>query len=357
MSDGMCGTLKAGGAAAEFKETLRDFSALAARLNALGQIDREALALPAEAFAGLGRQEIRVRLWDRIRSVCNEDLYEEIHRLIKLTHQSYGRVKGMISGRYSTHRFITEKALGLLAVAPALSQRLLEYCTFPDEPKSDMADLIFEGHFYGRTDAGPEGNFLGNLFPRGVAVLEAIKQATHGPAERIDEHAVMNFALHCRQAGQPGPAGFSLGVAAHYLQDLTAPHHAGNYPAVPYVDHYFFEQYASLHLHGHPAFAVTAGDYEAFKAGLAATPSDPEAFAREIYGRATAFIPLIETRLHAEEMGSESFLGLLDEEVDRYQGFLDRGDNAQWTEAVEGAVPLAIYATACLFESATAAGG
>ena len=334
------------------KETLKEFSALAATLNSVTDIDKGSLSLEKMPIPDKGREAIRLCLWDKIKEACHVDLYEDIHRLIKLTHQSYDQFKGVISSQYSTHRYITEQAVQLIQADPAIAEKLLEYCTFPDEPKSDMSDLIFEGHFYGKTDAGGKGNFLGNLFPQGVAILEAIKKATYGLDEDIEEHAVMNFIRHYSQSGKSSPGNFYLGVAAHYLQDLTAPHHVGNFPAVPYVDHYFFEKFASLYIHGHPKFAITVDDYNNFKASLQSNPSSPDAFAKEIYSKATAFIPYIATALHEESPGTDGYFKLVDQEVDHYNNFLAAGVNPQWEKAINGAVPLAVYATAYLFEEA-----
>lgn len=344
-------TFRQGASISSLKKTLKEFSALTAGLNSVTNIDTGHLDFQRDTFSGMGRGEARLRLWDKIIQACHADIYEDVYKLISLTHQSYDQFKRVIKSRYNTHRYITEQALTLINVDPGISQKLMEYCTFPDDRKSDMQDLIFEGHFYGKTHTGSEGNFLNNLFPATMVILAAIKKVNYGFDEDIQEHAVMNFWRNYKNVGKDAKRYLYLGVAAHYLQDLTAPHHVGNYPAVPYVDHYFFEKFASRYVHGKPHFQITKTGYDKFKGSLISSLSQPEAFAKEIYGKAIEFIPYIETDLHSESPGTDGYAKAVDNAVDTYNGYLVSGTNRQWEEAIDNAIPLAVYATAYLFEA------
>jgi hypothetical protein len=335
------------------KETLKEFSNLTRRLNAITGIDKGPLRLQKRPLSMMGREEARLCIWDKVKEACHADVYEDVHRLIMLTHQSYDQFKGIIEGRYNSHRYITSRAIDLVGVDGEAAEKFLQYSTFPDEPKSDMSDLIFEGHFYGKVGKRKEGNFVDNLFPGVVAVLGAIKKATHGFDEDIHEHAVGNFRKNYDQSCKPGPGRyFCLGVAAHFLQDLTAPHHVGNYPAVPYVDHYFFEKFAGRHVHETPGFSISETGYSNFKRSLKSSLSRPEDFAREIYGKAAAYVKYIETGLHSQLPGTADYTNTVENEVDIYSKYLISGKNPDWEEAVNRGVPLGVYATAYLFEEA-----
>jgi len=339
----------------ELKEAVKDFSARAGRLKQISGIDRRPLRLNRRLISRMGKDETRLLLWNKLKEAARADIYDDIHELIRLTHESYEQFKRIIGSRYSTHRYITDQALRLVAADPAAFQRLLGYSTYPDESESDMRDLVFEGHFYGKTFSGGEGNFLNNLFPEGLlAVLEMVKKLRHGFDEDIREHAVMNFAKNCARVRNGGPEHFHLGVAAHYLQDLTAPHHVGNYPAVPYVDHYFFEKYASLYVHDNPQFVIAKADYDNFKGSLTSNPDHPERFALEIHHRATEFIPYIATGLHAESPGTPGYENAVDDAVDTCNSRFVSGSYKPWDDAINNALPLAVYATAYLFEKALA---
>ena len=333
------------------KDTLKEFSALSSELKAVTRIDRKSLKFRKKDVPKKGKEETRLFFRDVINRACGREIFEEVRRLIRLTHESYERFKRVLELRDSTHCYITDRALGLLNVSPADTALLLEYCKFPDDPKSDLQDLIFEGHFFGDTKEGGKGNFLENAAPTTMLILKYMKRATNGLDEDIHEHALMNFVNHYNLAVGGSGSVTSLGVATHYLQDLTAPHHVGNYPAVPYVDHFFFEKYANKYVYGSPDFVLTPGGYSEFKSSLRTGPLDPQAFALEIYDRARAFIPCIETDLHAEEPGTEGYVLKVDSAIDEYNQSLVAG-NRKWKEAVDKAIPLAVYASACMFETA-----
>jgi hypothetical protein len=273
-----------------------------------------------------------------------------------LTHTSYEQFKGILEGRYSTHRYITGEAIkliGLMEKDSAAANKLLDYCTYPDEGKSDLADLIFEGHFYGKTESGMTGNFIVNLFPKAAGVLEIIKKTISGPEEDIHENAVSNFRENFKNSlNDAGKKYYYLGIAAHYLQDLTAPHHVGNYPAVPYVDHYIFEKFASLYVHGHPEFNITKADYDTHKSLNFLNETDPDRFCKGIFEQSSKYISCIKTEMHSKPIGSNDYALMVDKMLDDYASPVKSDLHLNWKEAVNGAVPIAIYATANLFETA-----
>ncbi|NPU85935.1 MAG: hypothetical protein HPY65_15775 [Syntrophaceae bacterium] len=334
----------------ELKDSLKEYSGLMAKLNSMPKVSKKSLKVGKKDISQKGKEEVRIYFGEKINKAFNTEIFEDVSKMIRLTHESYEKFKRVLELGESTHCWITRQALNLVNVNPALSALLLEYCKYPDDPKSDMQDLIFEGHFYGETNTGAWGNFIENLPTAAVLVLEGLKKARNGLDEDIHEHALENFATNYDLAMSVNRNAGSLGIAAHYLQDLTAPHHVGNYPAVPYVDHYFFEKYANLYVYGSPQFVLTKSEYDTFKGSLNTDLSKPEAFATEIYNRAKAFVPFIETDLHAETAGTNKYSLMVDSEIDKYNRNLTIGSR-QWKEAVDKAIPLAVYATAYLFEN------
>ena len=336
----------------DIKASLKEYNSIVTKLKTVNIVKKASLKITVDKFK-MGREEKRICLWDGVKKACDADAYEDINKLIKLIHQSYNQFKALPSGKYSTHQYITVQASELLHLDPVTAKALLEYCTYPDAPKSDMTDLIFEGHFYGKTNSGKPGNFLINLYPQILVALEAFKKLLHGMHEDIHEHAVMNFDKHYVSAGPGNQKCFYLGVAAHYLQDLTAPHHAGNYPAVPYVDHYFFEKFASQYVYNNPNFKITQSEYDNFKKGIKSGLKNTESFAKEINEMATEYIKyIIKTDFHNKLANNENEALFMDAEIDKFNECLVSGKNEEWEKAIIGAIPLAVYATAYLFETA-----
>ncbi|MEN6374140.1 MAG: hypothetical protein ABFD75_05060 [Smithella sp.] len=337
------------------KAGLEEYNNIIAKLKTIDKVMKAPLRINRGIFTKLGREERRILLRDKINEAFKADAYGDFDKLIRLTHQSYNLHKALPSTEHNTHEFITDQAIALLGINPVIADTLHTYCTYPDEPKSDMSDLIFEGHFYGKTSAGAPGNFLVDAFPEtALRAMELVKKIRFGADEDIHEHAVMNFTRYFNQSIPPASADlkhFYLGVAAHFLQDLTAPHHAGNYPAVPYVDHYFFEKFTSQYVYDEPEFAISRAGYNNFKAKMAAKPAQPEPFALEVNGLATPFIQYIETDFHRMLGGDEPDMASMDKEIDKLNKILLAGKNEDWEKAIVGAIPLAVYATAYLFES------
>jgi hypothetical protein len=337
------------------KDSLKEYNGIVTKLKTIKKIRKAPLRVKKSSGKRMGREEKRDRLRGMVNEACNTNAYEDIDKLIGLTHKSYQQYKALPGTEYNTHQYITEEAIALLGLDSVVSGTLHRYCTYPDESKSDMCDLMFEGHFYGKTDSGLPGNFLVDIFSEGVLkVMEACKKFKYGDEEDIHEHAVMNFTRYYDQVWKAGAdqKHFYLGVAAHFLQDLTAPHHTGNYPAMPYVDHYFFEKFASQYVYDQPKFKISRAAYNKFKSKMASDPTQPESFALEVTGMATPYIKYIESDSHARLAGNERGVRSMDAEIDKLNKSLLSGKNDEWEKAIVGAVPLAVYATTYLFQAA-----
>jgi hypothetical protein len=340
------------------KASLKEYNGIVAKMKTIDKVKKAPLRVKKDSVSKMGREEKRVFLRDKVNEAFNADAYEDIDKLIGLTHRSYNQYKALPSTEYNTHQYITEQAIAFLGLDSTIANTLHTYCTYPDESKSDMSDLIFEGHFYGKTSSGVPGNFLVDTFPETtLKAMEFVKKIKYGDDEDIHEHAVMNFTRYYNQFLQADSADqkyFYLGVAAHFLQDLTAPHHTGNYPALPYVDHYFFEKFASQYVYDQPAFKLSQAAYSKFKSKLNSSPTEPESFSLEITGMATPYIKFIESDSHARLAGNERSVRSMDAEIGKLNKILFSGKNEKWEKAIDGAVPLAVYATTYLFETALA---
>jgi hypothetical protein len=336
------------------KAGLKEYSNVISRLKTIDKVVKTPLRIKRNVYTKMGREEKRILLRDKINKACRIEAFGDFDKMIGLIHQSYNLYKAPPEIKLNTHQYITDQATALIGLDPTVAGTLHEYCTFPDQPKSDMSDLIFEGHFYGKTRSGVPGNFLVDAFPEtALEALEFIKKVRYGLDEDIHEHAVMNFTRYFNKSLPPASMDlklFYLGVAAHFLQDLTAPHHAGNYPAVPYVDHYFFEKFTSQYVYDEPQYKISRPAYNNFKKKMTASPSQPEPFALEINGMAAPFIHYIETDFHRLRAGDELSDASMDKEIDRLNKCLMSGENKDWEKAIVGAIPLAVYATAYLFE-------
>ncbi len=338
------------------KADLAEYHRLLSNLKTIKKVKKEPLQVRKGALAKKGKEAKRILQRDKVHEACGTDAFEDIDKLIGMIHRSYHQYKGILDKQCNTHQFITDQAALLLALDSAVADILHTCCTYPDELKSDMADLIFEGHFYGQTGSGIPGNFLADTFPKkALKVMEFIKKVRFGADENMQEHAVMNFTRYFNQAlhsASKKQKYFYLGVAAHFLQDLTAPHHAGNYPALPYVDHYFFEQFTSRYVYDDPRFKISRSAYNKFKSRMASDPNKPESYALEVTGMAAPFIRYIEPGSHGRSATGVRSARFADREIDLLNKSLMSGKNEKWEKAIVGAVPLAVYATAYLFETA-----
>jgi hypothetical protein len=143
----------------------------------------------------------------------------------------------------------------------------------------------------------------------------------------IDETAMSNLVKHYAHATEGAIQLKELGWAAQYIQDLTAPHHAGNM-AIGFETitdncetHFPFEKYANGYVYDNEtAFQAKAKHvYDEFRATF--NPGRPEDMAKEVHRRALPNIPKVRTL-----------------------------NESEWKQAIHDAVPLAIGATAVLLE-------
>jgi hypothetical protein len=126
----------------------------------------------------------------------------------------------------NTHQLITAAALRILGVdetAPE-HQSLIDESLGPDRTIATLR-LMMEGHFHGAVPDGGTGNFLPAYFPGWlVAFLRRL--------DDVGETARSNFTDGFEKVDDaPGIARLH-GFTVHYLQDVTAPHHAANIPSI-----------------------------------------------------------------------------------------------------------------------------
>ena len=247
--------------------------------------------------------------------------------LINEANKLYSNIKKGMDKSGSTHEFITSQAIELLGLDDSkASETLKKACTAPDREKN-LRSLVFEGHFYGNVGGGRNGNFLEKVFgdlAKGLMVF--IDRYVND----IDETALSNFGKYYTIATASDILLKELGWAAHYLQDLTAPHHAGNM-AIGFETltdncetHFPFEKFAKVYVYGNwvkpPDFKAKAQEiYNEFRRTFTGKP--PELFAEEVQKRAVPNVTKVQI-----------------------------WDKSAWTEAIHNAIPLAIGATAFLFD-------
>jgi hypothetical protein len=244
--------------------------------------------------------------------------------LITEANRLYAAVKKGMDESGSTHEFITLQALVLLGIDdPTARKKLQKACTAPDREK-ELNRLAFEGHFYGKVGGRRNGNFFERIFgDPGTGLLGFIDRHV----DDIDETALSNFMKYYIHAKEGDIKLKELGWAAHYIQDITAPHHAGNM-AIGFEiitddceTHFQFEKYAKAYVYANPtAFMAKAkGVYDELTDEL--NPDDPVRIAKEVHRRAVPNIPKVQIL-----------------------------DDSAWKEAIDEAIPLAIGATAFIFE-------
>lgn len=249
---------------------------------------------------------------------------EKFWAIVQEANKLYAAVKKGMDQRSSTHEFVTNKALDLLGVTdPGLRSSLQKACMGPDR-ETDLKRLVFEGHFYGKVGGRRNGNFLERVFGDPASGLLSLVDRL---VNDIDETALSNLTKYYAGAMKRGIQLKELGWAAHYIQDLTAPHHAGNI-AIGFETitdncetHFPFEKYANWYVYqNETAFQAKAQQvYTEFRKTF--DPRHPEDLAKEVHRRA---VPNVQRVLAWKE--------------------------SDWKQAIHDAIPLAIGATAVLFE-------
>lgn len=249
---------------------------------------------------------------------------EKFWALVREANKLYAAVKKGMDQKSSTHEFITAKALDLVGVIdPAVRKSLQKACMGPDR-ETDLKRLVFEGHFYGKVGGRRNGNFLERVFgDPATGLLGLVDRLVND----IDETAMSNLTKYYTHATEGSIKLKELGWAAHYIQDLTAPHHAGNM-AIGFETitdncetHFPFEKYANAHVYeNETAFQAKA---QQVYADLRKTfdPGRPEVMAKKVHRLA---VPNVRRVL--------------------------AWDESDWKQAVHDAIPLAIGATAVLLE-------
>jgi hypothetical protein len=248
-----------------------------------------------------------------------KDSVDNFYALVKIVADNYKELKNPQEwSAKNTHKFITEKACEYLSLDQKVANQLIKACTVPDDNEK-MWRLCYEGHFYGAVKGG-YGNFLKKVFDDELlALVDYIND--------IDETAVSNFAVHFKPEDVR-----ELGFAAHYIQDLTAPHHVGN-QAIFFESltgdnetHYAFEKYARDYLYGmspqQMKQIIDNADTEYRKIKITLDEANAKVFAKQIYGSSVRYVQNI-------------------------KGW----DRNEWDKAIQNAIPIAIAATAVVFES------
>jgi hypothetical protein len=240
-------------------------------------------------------------------------------KIIETTRKAYDELKGSEEWRHrNTHCYITSHAIDFLnGIGKNAKDKLIDACTLPDNEK-EMREILFEGHFYGEVSPGEYGNYLKRI-PKLYPLLDLITK------DNLDENAVSNFTTHYNRFKKNGNLK-ELGVSAHYIQDVTAPHHAGNM-AIGFElisdgmeTHYIFEKYAREFLFGagHNMNTAISNNYKELKAAF---DKGTEAFTGKVYALSTPNIA------SAKETDSD-----------------------KWEQTILNAIPIAIAATAVIFE-------
>jgi len=284
-----------------------------------GDLRKEAPKLDKADFARAGSK----KSLDLISANLVDD-FSRFWALVREANNLYAAVKKGMNLKKSTHEFITLKALDLLGVAdPSVRNSLQKACMGPDTD-TDLKRLVFEGHFYGKVGGRRNGNFLERVFgDLATGLLGLVDRHVND----IDETAMSNLSKYYIHATEGNINLRELGWAAHYIQDLTAPHHAGNM-AIGFETitdncetHFPFEKYANGYVYENDtAFQGKAEQvYSEFSATF--KPGRPEDMAREVHRRALPNIPRVQ---------------IIDE--------------TEWKQAIHDAIPVAIGATAVLLE-------
>lgn len=129
----------------------------------------------------------------------------------------------------STHQMITDQALSIINRNYSAQKDELIYESSGPDRETETIKFVMEGHFCGRISAGSLGNFLQKYMPPEIfAMLAGIP----GVEEHLKETALSNIGKYSQKFIENRKDIKSLAWTLHFLQDITAPHHAGNIPAI-----------------------------------------------------------------------------------------------------------------------------
>lgn len=131
----------------------------------------------------------------------------------------------------TNHEMITEEALIIVNTkyqSTSDKELLFDGCTGPDKDIGAIM-LVMEGHFYGSTSDSTNGNYLKKIMPAAVYFI-----LSHLPVfkDHMNESAFSNAKRYFSKFYSEKSQLEDLGWCLHFVQDMTAPHHAGNIPSI-----------------------------------------------------------------------------------------------------------------------------
>jgi len=254
--------------------------------------------------------------------ISSDDLYYLSSKYVKYC-LSLNREKAFVK-LAPTHSVITKFALMLTGKNPedGSYRELIDSCTGPDRHIKSIA-IMMEGHFFGSIGWNKTGNYMKRVFSSDL--LKLIDNFND-----IDETAVTNYCMHMEKYTESFKPE-SLGWALHYLQDITAPHHAGNYAV-------FF----SKHTDGFDT-------HHGFEKKARLMINDSRNMERYI-NTARELLPVICSEF--KQLTSQEFAEYIYSESAKNIDDSIRSKNPEkWVPVIEKALPLAIASTAAVLKN------
>ncbi|HEX2868176.1 MAG TPA: hypothetical protein VHO03_14115 [Ignavibacteriales bacterium] len=245
----------------------------------------------------------------------------------------------------TTHQMITEQALCIINMNNfPKADDLIGESSGPDNDPENVK-FVMEGHFCGRLSNGGLGNFLEKYMPHLIFdLLENFGEL----GKHLNETALTNFETYSEKFLDDRPKVKYLAWALHFLQDITAPHHAANIPAIIpsfLIDvnqgrdtHSPFEGFANELMIKRPnQFNVEAERILNILRGFPMNAGDSKEikkFGKMILQKSFAVIRS----------------PIKDPVIKNVKGALQAADHDAWKEVISMAMPLAIASTAALLE-------
>ncbi|HEX3029656.1 MAG TPA: hypothetical protein VHT34_10225 [Clostridia bacterium] len=237
----------------------------------------------------------------------------------------------------TNHEMITEEALNIVNTKfrnDSEKSLLLSGCIGPDKDWGSIM-LVMEGHFYGSTSHNASGNYLKKIMPAAVYFI-----LSHLPIfeDHMKESAFSNANRYFSKYYSNDSQLEDLGWCLHFVQDMTAPHHAGNIPS-------FFPSLDDRINSG----MDTHNEFEDFANELLDSN-------RNIYREKA--LPLLDyfrgMNLNIKNSTDfDTFLKYVNTKaLENVNDTLQTRDEAKWNNTISNALPLAIAASAFLLEQA-----
>lgn len=237
----------------------------------------------------------------------------------------------------TNHEMITEEALIIVNTkyqSTSDKELLFDGCTGPDKDIGAIM-LVMEGHFYGSTSSNASGNYLKKIMPAAVYFI-----LSHLPIfkDHMKESAFSNAKRYFSKYYSNESQLEDLGWCLHFVQDMTAPHHAGNIPS-------FFPSLDDRINSG----MDTHNEFEDFANELLDSN-------RNIYREKA--LPLLDyfrsMNLNIKNSTDfDTFLKYVNTKaLENVNDTLQTRDKARWNNTISNALPLAIAASAFLLEQA-----